>query len=323
MDTLVSIRVFCGVAELKSFAAAAGRLGLSPAMASKHVMELERRLSTRLLNRTSRRVGLTEAGALYFEQARQMIEALDEVEAVVSKATVIPRGTLKLSAPVWFANPLFAGVLADYQARYPQVQLDIDLSGRLVNMIDEGFDLALRVTASPDESLIARPLAKIVMQLVASPAYLDRAGRPKTIGEINGHALLKYPLYSVRTIAIQGPDGVESLTFNEVLASGNETLLHLAAVAGMGMAVLPKWLIADDLFHKRLEPVMPEWTTIEGPLSAVYPSRKYLSAKVRTFIDFLAADPRLKLASSDSSDRARTVAAATATRSSRGKPKHA
>jgi len=310
------------VAELRSFAAAADRLGLSPAMVSKHVMQLERRLSTRLLNRTSRRVGLTESGAVYFDQARQMIEALDEVEAVVSKATVIPRGTLKLSAPVWFANPLFVGLLADYQARYPRVQLDIDLSGRLVNMIDEDFDLALRVTGSPDESLIARPLARIVMQLVASPAYLDRAGRPKTLAEINGHALLKYPLHSVRAIALQGPDGVESLTFNEVLVSGNETLLHMAAVAGMGMAVLPKWLIADDLAHKRLEPVMPEWTTIEGPLSAVYPSRKYLSAKVRTFIDFIAADPRLKLAS-DSSAPARTTDMAAATRLSRRKPKRA
>lgn len=296
MDTLVSIRVFCQVAELKSFVAAAERLGLSPAMISKHVMQLERRLSTRLLNRTSRRVGLTEAGRVYFEQVRQTLDTLDEVEAVVSKATVVPRGTLKLSAPVWFANAHFASVLAEYRSRYPEVQLEVDLSGRLVNLVDEGFDLALRVTPSLDDSLIARSLTKIIMQFVASPRYLESAGRPKTPADLGGHAFLKYTLYPVRGITLPGPDGEVALAFDEVLLSGNETLLHHAAVAGMGIAMLPIWLIADDLAAGRLEPLLPEWTTIEAQLYAVYPSRKYLSAKVRTFIDFVAADPRLKQA---------------------------
>ncbi|MDU6374866.1 MAG: LysR family transcriptional regulator, partial [Bradyrhizobium sp.] len=242
MDTLVSIRVFCQVAELKSFAAAADRLGLSPAMASKHVMQLEQRLSTRLLNRTSRRVGLTEAGQVYFDQVRPMLESLDEVEAVVSKATVIPRGTLKVSAPVWFANPLFAGTLAAYRARYPDVVIDLDLSGRLVNLVDEGFDLALRVSAAPGDGLIARPLTPVLMQLVAAPSYLAAAGRPKAVADLNGHAMLKYALYPLRTITLSSPDGEVALAFKDVLISGNETLLHHAAVAGMGMAVLPRWL---------------------------------------------------------------------------------
>lgn len=141
MDSLVSMRVFCLVAELKSFATAAQRLRISPAMASKHVMQLEKRLGTRLLNRTSRRVSLSESGALYFEQARQMLDSLDEVEAAVSNATVVPHGTLRLTAPVWMANAIFAGVLADYQARYPEVRLDVDLSGRLVNLVEEGLIL--------------------------------------------------------------------------------------------------------------------------------------------------------------------------------------
>ncbi|WP_316189033.1 LysR family transcriptional regulator [Bradyrhizobium sp. SZCCHNS1054] len=301
MDTLVSIRVFCQVVELKSFAAAADRLGLSPAMASKHVMQLERRLSTRLLNRTSRRVGLTEAGMVYFEQVRQMLDSLDEVEAVVSRATVIPRGSLKLSAPVWFANPHFARALAEYRSLHPEVQLDIDLSGRLVNLIDEGFDLALRVTPSLDEGLIARPLTKIIMQFVASPHYLESAGRPKAPADLGHHAFLKYAHYPVREITLPGPDGEVTLALKDVLLSGNETLLHHAAVAGMGVAVLPIWLIADDLAAGRLEPVLPEWTMIEAQLYAVYPSRKYLSAKVRTFIDFIAADPRMKQAAAVSS----------------------
>ncbi|MGJ4968076.1 MULTISPECIES: LysR family transcriptional regulator [unclassified Bradyrhizobium] len=297
MDTLVSIRVFCQVAELKSFAAAADRLGLSAAMASKHVMQLEQRLSTRLLNRTSRRVGLTEAGQVYFDQVRPMLESLDEVEAVVSKATVIPRGTLKVSAPVWFANPLFAGTLAAYRARYPDVVIDLDLSGRLVNLVDEGFDLALRVSATPGDGLIARPLSPVLMQLVAAPSYLAAAGRPKAVADLNGHAMLKYALYPLRAMILPTVDGEVTVNFNEVLISANETLLHHAAVAGMGMAVLPRWLMADDLASGRLETVLPEMLTIKAPLMAVYPSRKYLSAKVRTFIDFIAADPLMKQAS--------------------------
>ncbi|MGJ4951606.1 LysR family transcriptional regulator [Bradyrhizobium sp. HKCCYLS20291] len=297
MDTLVSIRVFCQVTELKSFVAAADRLNMSPAMASKHVMQLEQRLSTRLLNRTSRRVGLTEAGQVYFDQVRPMLDQLDEAEAVVSRATVIPRGTLKVSAPVWFANPLFAGMLAAYRARHPDVVLDLDLSGRLVNLVEEGFDLALRVSAAPGDGLIARPLPPILMQLVAAPSYLAAAGRPKAVTDLNGHAMLKYALYPLRSVIVPTPDGEVAISFNEVLISGNETLLHHAAVAGMGMAVLPRWLMADDLAAGRLETVLPEAMTIRAPLLAVYPSRKYLSAKVRTFIDFIAADPLMKQAS--------------------------
>ncbi|RXH00266.1 LysR family transcriptional regulator [Bradyrhizobium zhanjiangense] len=294
MDTLVSMRVFCLVAELKSFATAAQRLRISPAMASKHVMQLEKRLGTRLLNRTSRRVSLSESGALYFEQARQMLDSLDEVEAAVSKATVVPRGTLRLTAPVWMANAIFAGVLADYQARYPDVRLDVDLSGRLVNLVEEGFDLALRATGAPDEALIARPITRVPFYLVAAPAFLKRAGRPATFADLSGQALLHYALYPGESFSFQGEHGPETVKLNPVLRSANETLLHVAALEGMGLAFLPKWLVTDDIAAGRLEHLMSEQVIFEGKLFAVYPSRKYLSAKVRTFIDFIAADKRMK-----------------------------
>jgi DNA-binding transcriptional LysR family regulator len=295
MDTLTSMRVFCLVAELKSFAAGAARLGISPAMASKHVMLLEKRLGTRLLNRTSRRVSLSESGALYFEQARQMLESLDEVETAVSKATVVPRGMLRVTAPVWMANPMFAQVLADYRRQYPEVRLDVDLSGRLVNLVEEGFDLALRATGAPDEALIARPITTVPFDMVASPAYLDRVGRPTKVADLAGQDLLHYALYAPgETLSIRGEQGVETIKFNPILRSGNETLLHLAAVEGMGLAFLPRWLVAEDLATGRLEHVLPGRIVFEGRLFAVYPSRKYLSAKVRTFIDFVAADRRMK-----------------------------
>lgn len=294
MDSLVSMRVFCLVAELKSFATAAQRLRISPAMASKHVMQLEKRLGTRLLNRTSRRVSLSESGALYFEQARQMLDSLDEVEAAVSNATVVPHGTLRLTAPVWMANTIFAGVLADYQARYPEVRLDVDLSGRLVNLVEEGFDLALRATAAPDEALIARPITNVPFYMVAAPAYLKRAGRPAKLADIAGHALLHYALYPGESFSFQGEHGPVTIKLNPVLRSANETLLHMAALEGMGLAFLPKWLVTEDIGTGRLEHLIPEQIIFVGKLFAVYPSRKYLSAKVRTFIDFIAADKRMK-----------------------------
>lgn len=220
-------------------------------------MQLEKRLGSRLLNRASRRVSLSESGALYFEQARQMLESLDEVEAAVSNVTVVPRGTLRLTAPVWMANPKFSKVLADYQARYPQVRLNIDLSGRLVNLVEEGFDLALRATGTPDQALIARPITGVPFYMVAKPAYLDRAGRPKKLAELSGHSLLHYALHSPgESITIQGESGTQTIKFNPVLLSGNETLLHLAALEGMGLAVLPKWLISEDLAAGRLEQVL-------------------------------------------------------------------
>jgi len=297
MDTLMSLRVFCAVAELKSFTAAAERLGLSPAMASKHVMHLERRVASRLLNRTSRHVSLTETGTLYFEQARQMLERLDEVEAAVSNVTVMPRGTLRLSAPVWFANPIFAGMLAEYRELFPEVMFDIDLSGRLVNLVDEGFDLALRVTAqaSLDPSLIVRALAQVDFQLVASPAYLARAGTPGRISELNGHALLLYNnIRGGGLLTFDGPGGRETIRFKVVLESGSETMLLLGAREGMGLTFMPRWIIEEDLAAGRLVLVLPEFVPITGTLYGVYPSRKYLSAKVRTFLDFMAQDPRLK-----------------------------
>ncbi|EJC85236.1 transcriptional regulator [Rhizobium leguminosarum bv. trifolii WSM2297] len=296
MDTLTSLRVFCTVAELKSFTAAADRLGISPAMASKHVMQLENRLGTRLLNRTSRHVSLTETGRLYFNQTKEMLERLDEVEDAIGNVTVAPRGTLKLSAPVWAATSYFADMLAEYNRRYPDVCLDVDLSGRLVNLVDEGFDLALRATAHDrlDPGLVARPLTNVQFRLMASPDYLRRTGRPENVADLNGHALLRYSAVNFgESISLDGPDGPHKITFRTVMLSDNETIMHLAALRGMGLAFLPKWMADQDIEAGRLEIVLPAiMLGFNSTLYAVYPSRKYLSAKVRTFIDFLTVSTR-------------------------------
>lgn len=291
MDALTSLRVFCLVAELKSFTAAGVRLGLSPAMVSKHVRHLESRLGTRLLNRTSRHVSLTEAGNLYFNQTKQMLDGLDEVEAAISNVTVVPRGTLRFSAPVWAANVGFTRVLAEYQQRYPDVSFDMDLSGRMVNLVDEGFDLALRAMAPDrlDPRLIARPLTEVSFHLVGSPAYLARTGRPVKLSDLNGHALLMYSGMNSGESLICTDRSEHPVKFRPVMRSENEIMLRLAALEGMGLVFLPEWMTQHDIAMGELERVLPEQVKFSTTLHAVYPSRKYLSAKVRTFIDFLTS----------------------------------
>jgi DNA-binding transcriptional LysR family regulator len=295
MDQLFGIRVFCTVVELKSFTAAATRLDISPTMTSKHVMQLERRLGTRLLNRTSRHLSLTEAGSAYFEHSRRMLEDLEGVEALVSNAAVIPRGVLKMSGPVWLGTPAFVSLLADYQSQYPEVRLDIDLSGRMVNLVDEGFDLALRVSANLGQSLIARPIAPVRFHLVASPDYLKRAGRPRNAAQLSEFATMSYTLSAfTNTLLVHGPQGAEAIKISPILQSNSETLLHHAALEGMGLVFLPQLMIRDDLISGQLEVVLPEYQLGNAELRGVYQSRSYLSSKVRTFLDFVSADSRMK-----------------------------
>ncbi|PMS17216.1 LysR family transcriptional regulator [Trinickia dabaoshanensis] len=297
MDTLTSMRVFRLAVEAKSFAAAARRLDMSPAMASKHVMHLERRLGTLLLNRTSRHLSLTEPGATYFEHVRQLLDELDDVESAVGQSTAAPHGTLKLSAPVWMANPDFVAVLNDYRTRYLEVRLDVDLSGRFVNLVEEGFDLALRVTnpLSLGPALIARPIAPVTFQLVASPRYLRKVGVPADAQALSAHTMLGYSMFPANNaLEVEGPRGVEVLKFESALQTNNESLLRLAALEAMGLAFLPNALIARDIEAGQLEAVLTDYRFFGTKLYGVYRHRKYLSPKVRTFLDFLCDDARLR-----------------------------
>jgi DNA-binding transcriptional LysR family regulator len=297
MDTLVSMRVFRKVVELESFVAAATRMEMSPAMVSKHVIHLERYLGGRLLNRTSRHLSLTEIGKVYFEQCCQMLDNLDEVEAMVSHTAVVPSGVLKISAPVWFANRKFTKVLANYRSQFPAVTLDIDLSGRMVNLVEEGFDLALRVTQSPNIKLIAYAIASIQFDMVGSPSYLRKAGYPLKPKDLSQHAMIIYSLLSEGEISFTGQTAKENVKVEplSVMRTNNENLMHDAVMDGMGLAILPTWLIEEDIATGHLEKVMPDYLLPPITLYAVYTSRRYLSSKVRTFVDFLAECAELKL----------------------------
>jgi DNA-binding transcriptional LysR family regulator len=289
MDTLLSLRVFAAVAEYKSFAAVADRMNLSPAMTSKHVQHVEGRVGARLLNRNSRNVSLTEAGARYLMTVRPLLEGLEEADAQVSETTLAATGTLKVSMPVWMANPTFARIISAYHVQNPNVVLDLDLSGRKINLVEEGVDLALRVTETLDEGFIARKLTMVEFPLVAAPAFLETLGRPKTTDDLNGAPFLIYDAMAAsgRIRYGKGENAID-IKSKLVLQTGNETLIHLGACQGMGFAFLPHWLATDDLESGRLETVLPEMGYPRVPLTAIYPDRSFLPAKVRSFLDFLA-----------------------------------
>lgn len=286
----MSMKVLRQVVESGSFVAAAERLNLSTAMTSKHVMHLERNLGARLLNRTSRHLSLTEAGTVYYEHCREMLDDLEMVEAAVGRSAVVARGILKITAPVWFANPLFTQALAKYRSRYPDVLLDLNLYDRMVDLVEEGFDLALRVTQDePSSSLLARRICPIQHMLVGSPDYLRRHGHPKTPNELSKHVAISYH-YSqfADTIFFDGPNGRETVKLAVSIRSNNTIMEYQATLAGMGLALLPEWLIEDDLTSQRLEVVKLDYALSTLFLYTVCTSRRYLSPKVRTFIDFLA-----------------------------------
>lgn len=288
MDSLLSLRVFAAVAEAKSFAAVADRMDISAAMTSKHVQHIEAEVGARLLNRTSRSVSLTEAGAIYLAAVRPLLEGLDEAGAQLAQSTIDPRGTLKISLPVWLAEPGFVRVLAAYRARYPEVAFDLDLSGRAVNLVEDGYDLALRVTAALDEGLIARRLVDITFRIVAAPALLDRIGRPQQVSDLNGLPFLAYSPVSTGGRVRLGPGpGAPEVRMTPVMQSANETLLFQAALEGMGIAIMPHPVCRSHLAEGRLERLLPDFPAPTVALSAIYADRSYLPAKTRSFLDFL------------------------------------
>jgi len=290
MDTFQSMKVFRSVVEGGSFVAAARSLDVSTAMASKHLAHLEKRLGTRLLNRSSRHLSLTDAGRVYFEQVKDALDNLESAELAVGQTAVAPRGVLKITAPVWFANPHFARLLSTYRGRYPAVVLDVSLNDRVVDLVEEGFDLALRVTTNPGSALIARPLHTIRFRFVAAPSYVAAHGMPRTPQELAAHATVGY-LYSPfgDHWPFETKDGVEQVPFAPTLRTNNTTLTYSMVLAGMALAALPPWLIDEDIAAGRLVEVLPAHRMTAGTLYAVYTSRRYLAPKVRTFVDHLAS----------------------------------
>jgi DNA-binding transcriptional LysR family regulator len=290
MDSLTSMKVFCAVVDNGSFAAAAGKLRLSRAMVTKHVMNLENHLSIRLLNRTTRRLSLTESGAGYYERCTQILNELEEAEAQARQASAEPRGTLRINAPYSFATAHVAPFLPEFLASHPDLKLDLTMNDRFVDLVEEGFDVAVRIAATlPESSLVARKLAPCRMVVCGSPAYFQRHGEPRTPAELERHNCLGYSF-----CASQGgwmftsPDGRRhAVKANGTIRANSGDALRAAALRGIGVVLLPTFAVGRELEEGHLQAVLTDCQTAESAIYAVYPSRRHLSAKVRGFVDFL------------------------------------
>lgn len=289
MDILACMKVFVAVVDMGSFAAAAERLGMSRAMASKQVSNLEDHLGTRLLNRTTRRLSVTESGSVFYERSAQIIADVTEAEQVAGHMAAAPRGVLKMTMPLAYGLHRLGPVIASYINTYPEVKLDISLSDRKVDLVEEGFDLAVRIGTLPESGLIARKLGSERSIICASPAYLERHGTPGTPGDLARHVCLGYSLTnSGDEWRLEGEWG-EGIAIRSAgpIKADNGDILRLAAVNGAGLIFQPRFIVAQDLQAGRLVQVLPEYASRELGIYAIYPSRKHLSAKVRTFVDFL------------------------------------
>ncbi|KXS32545.1 MAG: LysR family transcriptional regulator [Candidatus Gallionella acididurans] len=288
MDTLTSMRVFTTVVGTGSFTGASDRLDMSRAMVSKYVFNLEEHLGTRLLNRTTRRLSLTESGLAYYERCLQIISDVEEAEQAAGQLTTTPRGTLKITMPFAFGLHRLGPVIADYVHLHSEVKLDLSLNDRYVDLIEEGFDLAIRIGTLPESRLIARKLGVASSIVCASPAYLKQHGIPTQPSDLNNHSCLGYTYTnSGNEWRFKNKEMEEVVHITGAIKANNGDMLRHAALNGGGLILQPLFIVEDDLQSGRLVQVLGDYTSTEYGIYAVYPSRKFLSAKVRTFVDFL------------------------------------
>jgi DNA-binding transcriptional LysR family regulator len=285
------MRVFAQVVELGSFSKAAEHLGISATAASRHVAELETHLQTRLLNRTTRRVSLTESGRAYYERCVQLLADLAEAEQEASRAAVVPRGTIKLTCAVNFGVRHLAPAIADFLAAHREVRFDVSLADRIVDLVEEGFDLGVRIGAAGSEHIVARKLGETRLVPCASPGYLAAHGAPRSPDDLDRHNCFTYEYVTPKGVwRFRGADGSEhAVRVGGSLHSNNGDLLAEAAARGAGIVFEPAFIVGPEVRAGRLVPLLQEYAPAPVPIYAVYPSRKHLSAKVRLFVDFLVA----------------------------------
>jgi DNA-binding transcriptional LysR family regulator len=287
MDRIMSMQAFVQVVDNGSFSGAAKRLEVSPAVITSHVQSLEERLGVQLLTRTTRKVALTEVGRSLYDRYTHILAELDDADGMASALQATPRGTLKLNTSVSLAR-LVTPLIADYVALYPDVSFELVMSDRMVDMVEEGFDLALRSGPLPDSSLKRRRLGMGRMVLCASPAYLARHGRPERPEDLARHnCLIHINSHLEHHWQFSGADGEHDVDVAGNLRSNSIEGLRAAVLAGLGVSLLPTVNIADDLKTGHLVRLLPEYRTAEVVVQAVYPAGRHVSVKVRTFLDFL------------------------------------
>ncbi len=291
LDRVTGMQVFSRVAALGSLSAAARALGMSQTMATKHVAALEARLGTKLLHRTTRRLTLTEAGRNYLDAVERILAEVEEADAAASAETVEVRGTLRVNVPVSFGIREIAPLIPEFTRRHPGVTVDLGLNDRQVDLIEEGWDLVIRIGAMKDSTMVARKLARCRTVLCAAPAYLRKNGKPRTTADLARHNCLGYTLSDLVGVNRWsfGRDGKVRVKVQGSLKANNGDALVAAAVAGEGVTYQPTFLVRREIDEGLLVRLALDHEPVElDGIFAVYPSDRRPAAKVRTFIDFLA-----------------------------------
>ncbi|MBX3193202.1 MAG: LysR family transcriptional regulator [Labilithrix sp.] len=283
---LNALQVFVKVVQTGSFTGAARTLGMPKSTVSQRVSELEERLGARLLQRTTRRLSITDQGRVYYDHCARIFTEIEEADRAVTSLQESPRGLLRITVP---ASTQFLGpVLTDFLGRCGGVQLDVLCTDRFVNLVEESFDIAIRAGALSDSTLMARNLGTLHFLPVASPRYLKKHGRPRSPRDLAKHRCL---VFSVgphpRVWRLSHGDEKREVTLTPALAVNDLDILHDAVIGGVGIAILPTYRCVDDLDAKRLERVLPDWEAPSEPIHALYPSGRHLSPKVKAMLDHL------------------------------------
>ena len=290
MDRLAEMEAFLAVVDHGGFTDAAKRIGISKSAVSKHVSSLEARLGARLLNRTTRRVSPTEIGLAYYDKAMRVVADATEADAMVNAMQSAPRGELRISVPMSFGTTHLAPAVGLFLQEYPDVSVHMTMDDRFVELVSEGFDLAIRIGELPDSTLRARKIAEAEMNMVASPEYLERNGNPGCLDDLTGHNLLHYThLATGNYWKLKVPSGAErQIRVGGRLTANNGNVLMQGALAGLGLAMLPSFIIGDKIKTGELVPIMTECVTARRGIYAVYPLGRFPQPKLRAFIEFLA-----------------------------------
>ncbi|MDX2370827.1 MAG: LysR family transcriptional regulator [Colwellia sp.] len=289
MDTLDGLKTVVAVVETSSFTAASERLGISKALVSKYVGEVESNLDIRLFNRTTRQLALTDAGRRYYQES---VALLEQYSALVDKVTgeqTKPQGLLRVSAPVTFGEMKLAPLLPEFLRLYPGLKIELILTNSAIDMLEEGIDVRLRIGGVDDSNMIARHLTTFPLILSASPAYIQQNGLPKIPQQVAEHnCIIDSNFRMGKQWPIISPLGKsESITVQSIVSANSPQAVREIAVAGGGIAMTPGFIVEDAINDGRLIPILPEYTTLEFGLFAIYPHRKYVAKKVRCFIDFI------------------------------------
>ena len=295
MDKYQEMRVFSAVVEASSFVGAADSLDMSKAAVSRYVSELEQRLGVRLLHRTTRRLSLTPEGEVFLARCREILSSIEASEVEITTRSVSVSGLLKVSVPVSFGMRHMAPLWPDFLDLHPQLNLDVQLADRLIDLVDEGFDLAIRIARLEDSSLISRQIAATRLVLCAAPSYLERRGLPAHPSDLATHDVVGYSLLATGDQwQFEGPDGPVSVKVRPRFWSNNGDSCIAACVQGAGIQLQPTFLIDEELRRGALVEVLPQYQAATLGIYAVYPTRKFVLPKVRALIEFL--DERLKAA---------------------------